>query len=72
MLGDAAGDSWMSKTLIDLDDDLLHKAQAILGTVTKKHTVNTALYEVVRRDAADTFLELAATGLFAKPSDRTP
>jgi Arc/MetJ family transcription regulator len=57
----------MSKTLVDLDDSLLKAAQAILGTTTKKATVNTALREVVRRDAADEFLDLARTGLFDRP-----
>jgi Arc/MetJ family transcription regulator len=39
----------MGKTLIDIDHDVLAAAQQILGTATKKDTVNTALHEVVRR-----------------------
>lgn len=39
----------MSKTLIDLDDDLLARARAILGPGTsKKDAVNTALSRLVR------------------------
>jgi Arc/MetJ family transcription regulator len=37
----------MSKTLIDVDDDLLDQAQAALGARTKKETVNRALAEAV-------------------------
>lgn len=33
----------MAKTLIDLDDDMLARAAAALGTTTKKDTVNQAL-----------------------------
>jgi Arc/MetJ family transcription regulator len=39
----------MSKTLIDVDDDLLSRATEVLGTATKKETVNRALQEVVDR-----------------------
>jgi Arc/MetJ family transcription regulator len=54
----------MSKTLVDLDEDLLTQAQHILGTVTKKATVNGALREVVRRAAAVRFLDQASAGVF--------
>jgi Arc/MetJ family transcription regulator len=50
----------MGKTLIDVDDDLLAWAGQILGTGTKKETVNTALREVVRRDVAAKFLQFVA------------
>lgn len=40
----------MSRTLIDLDDDLLQRAAQALGTGTKKDTVNTALAEVVKAE----------------------
>ncbi|CAN5584358.1 hypothetical protein BH23ACT3_BH23ACT3_18960 [soil metagenome] len=36
----------MTKTLIDVDDDVLAAAQQVLGTSTKKDTVNRALAEV--------------------------
>ena len=39
----------MSKVLIDIDDEALERASEILGTQTKKDTVNTALRETVRR-----------------------
>jgi len=55
----------MAKTLIDIDDELLERAQHVLGTATKKATVNGALREVVRRWAAAEFGELARSGVFA-------
>lgn len=36
----------MTKTLIDIDDDELARAQTALRTTTKKDTVNRALAEV--------------------------
>jgi Arc/MetJ family transcription regulator len=54
----------MTKTLIDVDDELLTKAQQILGTYTKRATVNTALREIVRRWAAVEFGVLARGGIF--------
>jgi len=59
----------MTKTIIDVDNDLLLKAQQILGTETKKDTVNSALREVVRRDAATRFVAMARRGLFAPGGD---
>jgi Arc/MetJ family transcription regulator len=43
----------MSRTVIDLDDELVASAAKALGTSTKKETVNTALREVleIRRRA---------------------
>jgi Arc/MetJ family transcription regulator len=52
------------KTLIDIDEELLAKAQRILGTGTKKATVNAALGEVVRRDAARQVLAQVAAQVF--------
>jgi Arc/MetJ family transcription regulator len=37
----------MSRTVIDLDDDLLADVARALGTRTKRETVNTALREVL-------------------------
>jgi Arc/MetJ family transcription regulator len=55
----------VTKTLVNLDDDLLATAQRLLGTPTKKDTVNAALCEVVRRQAAvPEFVALAAAGIF--------
>ncbi|MEU9920786.1 type II toxin-antitoxin system VapB family antitoxin [Streptomyces griseoluteus] len=53
----------MSRTVIDLDDDLLADVAKALGTGTKKETVNTALREVLenrRRALAITRLRTAA------------
>jgi Arc/MetJ family transcription regulator len=54
----------MGKTLIDLDEELLEQARLVLGTDTKKATVNMALREVVRRWAAVEFAALACSGIF--------
>jgi Arc/MetJ family transcription regulator len=62
----------VSKTLLDLDEELLTRAQRILGTATKKATVNTALREVVRRHAAAEFVALATGGVFTDPDGGTP
>ncbi|MDT0306052.1 type II toxin-antitoxin system VapB family antitoxin [Streptomyces sp. DSM 44917] len=53
----------MSRTVIDLDDDLVAEVARALGTGTKKETVNTALREVLenrRRALALTRLRAAA------------
>jgi Arc/MetJ family transcription regulator len=39
----------VTKTLVDIDDALLAEASRLLGTDTKKDTVNAALREVVAR-----------------------
>ena len=58
----------MSRTVIDLDDDLVAEVARALGTRTKKDTVNTALREVLenrRRAVALTRLrETAEEGAF--------
>ena len=36
-----------AKTLIDIDESALEQAQKVLGTTTKRDTVNAALREVV-------------------------
>lgn len=36
----------MTKTLIDIDEEYLDAAQQVLGTATKKDTVNAALRQV--------------------------
>ncbi|MFI1576933.1 type II toxin-antitoxin system VapB family antitoxin [Embleya sp. NPDC020630] len=40
----------MSKTLIDVDDDALAVAARILGTTTKRDTINSALRRVAGRE----------------------
>lgn len=59
----------MSKTLIDIDDELLAKSQEILGTTTKKDTVNQALRALVRAAAVQDFLEMAREGAFKDLAD---
>ncbi len=58
----------MSRTVIDLDDELLADVSQALGTGTKKDTVNAALREVLeirRRALALTRLQdAAADGAF--------
>ncbi|MGF1425217.1 type II toxin-antitoxin system VapB family antitoxin [Kitasatospora sp. LaBMicrA B282] len=39
----------MTATNIEIDADILAEAMRLLGTTTKKETVNTALREVVQR-----------------------
>ena len=39
----------MTKILVDVDDEALAEAMELLGTTTKKDTVNEALLEVARR-----------------------
>lgn len=58
----------MSRTVVDLDDDLLAEVASALGTHTKKETVNAALREVLenrRRALALTRLRaMASEGAF--------
>jgi Arc/MetJ family transcription regulator len=49
---------YMAMTAVDIDDQVLDRARAILGTRTKKDTINAALREVVRRQAAADLVEL--------------
>jgi Arc/MetJ family transcription regulator len=53
----------MSKTLIDVDDELLERARVILGPgATKKDAVNTALSKLVRlHDQRETIEWITAT-----------
>jgi Arc/MetJ family transcription regulator len=59
----------MTRTLIDIDDALLLQAQQVLGTDTKKDTVNSALAEVVALQARRNFLAAARGGAFADLAD---
>ncbi|MDF9812738.1 type II toxin-antitoxin system VapB family antitoxin [Streptomyces sp. SPB162] len=53
----------MSKLLLEVDDDALAKAAELLGTSTKKDTVNTALQEIVKhRSRAIALAELREMG----------
>ena len=59
----------MSRTLIDANDELLERAQALLGTRTKKDTVNAALAQVVALNARRQFLADARRGEVADTAD---
>ncbi len=59
----------MTRTLIDTDDLLLSRAQAVLGTRTKKDTVNAALAQVVALNARRQFLDDARRGDLADAAD---
>lgn len=58
----------MAVTQIDLDETLLEAAMKLMGTRTKKETVNTALREYVQRierlQAAERLAERGARGEF--------
>ncbi len=53
----------MSRTMIDLDDALVQEAAAILGTTTKRATVNGALEEFVAAAKRRQFVELLEEGV---------
>lgn len=52
----------MTRTLIDTNDELLERARTVLGTRTKKDTVNAALAQVVALEARRRFLDDARGG----------
>lgn len=58
----------MSVTQIDLDDEILAAAMRLMGTTTKKETVNAALREYVARierlNAAERLAAMGARGDF--------
>jgi len=55
----------MTRTLIDTDDELLTTARDVLGTRTKKDTVNAALAQVIALAARRQFLADAKAGQLA-------
>lgn len=59
----------MSTTQIDLDQDLLARAARVLGTKTKKDTVNEALRTVVERDARRRHVDELASGALPDLAD---
>jgi Arc/MetJ family transcription regulator len=59
----------VAKTLVDIDDALLTEAASILGTRTKKDTVNAALREVLSLDARRRDLEWLVAGGAAELAD---
>jgi Arc/MetJ family transcription regulator len=60
--------SGMSVTQVDVDDEALNEAMRLLGTKTKKETINAALREVVQRlrreEAAQRLFEMGQRGDF--------
>ncbi len=54
----------MSRTIIDTEDELLDAAREVLGTKTKRETVNAALAEVVKAAARRRLLDAARSGAF--------
>lgn len=48
----------MAMTSVDIDPDVLTKVGKVLGTTTKKDTINEALNEVLRIHAASRLMEI--------------
>jgi Arc/MetJ family transcription regulator len=65
----------MTKMLIDIDDDALAEASDLLGTKTKKDTVNAALRETAQRmrraKALARLAELGESGAFDELLDKS-
>lgn len=61
----------MSKTLVDIPDDLMAEARAIVGpNATKAETVRRALHEMVRRHSQQAAVEwLASTDALGDLND---
>ncbi|MEX2257010.1 MAG: type II toxin-antitoxin system VapB family antitoxin [Acidimicrobiia bacterium] len=59
----------MAKTLVDVDEDRLAEAKELLGTSTKKDTINAALGEVVAAAARRRELARLASGQLAELAD---
>jgi Arc/MetJ family transcription regulator len=59
----------MSTTQIELDQELVERAATILGTRTKKATVNEALRRVVQAEDRRRHLEELAAGALPDLSD---
>lgn len=59
----------MTKTLVDVDEDALDRAQRALGTATKKDTINQALAQVAALAARRRDLERFTTDAHADLRD---
>jgi Arc/MetJ family transcription regulator len=59
----------MSRTLVDVDPDLLTAASEVLGTRTKKDTVTAALRAAVAAAAQRRELDMIRTGAWADPEN---
>lgn len=60
----------VTKRLIDIDDDLLDRARAALGTTSISATVRQALEQVSRTDPGTAYLEALAALPELDPTDR--
>lgn len=64
----------MTKILVDVDDQALADAAQVLGTTTKKDTVNAALREIAQRrrraEALAQLREMAREGQFDELMDK--
>ncbi|WP_329579132.1 type II toxin-antitoxin system VapB family antitoxin [Kitasatospora sp. NBC_01250] len=64
----------MTRTVIDLDDDLLAEAQQLFGTATKVATVNATLREAVKLARRTALADGIASGefnLLDEPGERS-
>ena len=52
----------MSRTIVDVDDELLAEAAKIFGTSTKRATVNAALQAAVNREKRREFADWLKNG----------
>ena len=68
---DSRKEDIVTVTQIDLDPELLEQASAILGTPTKKATVNEALRRVVQGEVRRAHLEELAAGALPDLADPT-
>ncbi|MEV0392688.1 type II toxin-antitoxin system VapB family antitoxin [Polymorphospora rubra] len=61
----------MSRTILDVDDELLAEAAKIFGTTTKKATVNAALRAAVNREKRRQFADWLKDGGLPDLTDPT-
>jgi Arc/MetJ family transcription regulator len=61
----------VAKTLVDIDESLLAAAKAVLGTTTKKETVNAALAQAVALAARRRDIERLCAGGLPDLADTT-
>lgn len=59
----------MTKTLVDIDDELMERAMRAAGESTKKATINKALIELVQRRGLEDYFDLLERGATADLND---
>lgn len=59
----------MTKTIIDVDDDLLKQAMRFTGATTKKAAVNEALAQTVRRGESLGYIDMLRSGIAIELDD---